>query len=213
MSTSVHEALSPPPQPERDEMASPTEIDLDSVAETAQLVRQASHHIPSTRASKEGSSGTEHTSPRSEPAIMSFSVATSPPIDAQPGLQPELGIARDMRPETVNLENGASSLSCSPWPRNPDDSVRMQLVRERHQVGPRCAVAIQHSLPALSLLDLPTEVLLQILGNLEVCDLLAASRVRSSVVSYPLWTNLPLCCTPPGGSITPQLGRQVVTAA
>lgn len=102
-----------------------------------------------------------------------------------------------MGSETVNLENGASSPSCIPWPRNPDISVRMQLVPERHQVDPRCAVAIQNSLPALVLLDLPTEVLLQILGNLEVCDLLAASRVRSSVVSYPLWANLPHCCTPP----------------
>ncbi|KAK0742772.1 hypothetical protein B0T18DRAFT_430181 [Schizothecium vesticola] len=52
----------------------------------------------------------------------------------------------------------------------------MQLIPERHDVDPTCAVAIQHSLQALSLLDLPTEVLLQILGNLEVCDLLAASR-------------------------------------
>lgn len=213
MSTSVHEALSPSPQPERDEMASPTEIDLDSAAETAQPVRQANHHTLSTRASKGGTSGPEHTAPRSEPAIMSFSVAISPPIDAQPRLQPGPGIAQDMGSKTVDLENGASSLSCSPWPRKPEIPVRMQLVPERHQVDSRCAVAIQHSLPALSLLDLPTEVLLQILGNLEVCDLLAASRVRSSVVSYPLWTSLLHCCIHPRGSITHQLGRRVVTAA
>jgi len=203
MSTSVHEALSPPPQRDRDKMASPAEIDLDSAAETAHLVRQASHHTLSTWASKGGTSGPEHPPPLSESTIIPFSVAICPPIDAQPGLR----IAQDMGSETVNLGNGASSLSCSPCPRNPEIPACIQLIPERHDVDPTCAVAIQHSLQALSLLDLPTEVLLQILGNLEVCDLLAASRVRSSAVSYPL------CCIHAWETSRPEPERQVVTAA
>ncbi|KAK1826829.1 F-box domain-containing protein [Podospora conica] len=165
--TSAHEAVSPPPQRELDEVAGRSEIDLDSTAATAQLACQASHHTLSTRASKGGTSGPEDTPPLSKSTIMSFSVAISPPIDAQPGTR----TTQDVGSELVNLENGASSLAGSSCPRSAETPARTQLITERPD-----AVMVQHSLQDLGLLDLPTEVLLQILGNLEVCDLLAASR-------------------------------------
>lgn len=74
----------------------------------------------------------------------------------------------------------AAELEGERRPMQPADALPLALVRNHSPISPWPARKVGKDAPLATLTDLPNEVLLHILGYLDVCDLLLLSRVSAS---------------------------------
>ncbi|KAK3349801.1 hypothetical protein B0T25DRAFT_249569 [Lasiosphaeria hispida] len=84
-----------------------------------------------------------------------------------------------------SIELGMSSMCCSGL-RTAGTQGDAPTPVDKSGVGSMAMAVGRHTAPAKQLLDLPNEVLLQILSNLEVCDLLATSRTSHHLLPAQL---------------------------
>ncbi len=186
-------ALSPPPEPEHFPVADGVEsADLDS-AVAFQLASQASHLTLSPSGKDAGGLvvksladiGRSLGVPRCPDVSHDSSGSV---LDTGAQLCPKIEEHR----QAEGWQDATTNTPTVP-PVLGMDSPLMPLVAHELGAGAGDMAVDVSRCPVVGkqLLDLPNEVLLQILSNLEVCDLLATSRVRGLLHS----TLIPFCCT------------------
>jgi len=158
-----------------------------ATAAAVQLASRASHLTLSSSEIKADLTRTGRTRMDATTAmIQSPAMPSSPTSDAQPCLEIVQNGNMDKwrHEEAINTPGGVSaSTTCSSLELESGTRIAETHAAAVHATDPQPFQPISAGNAARQLLDLPNEVLLQILSNLDVCDLLATSRVSAEF--YP----------------------------
>lgn len=188
-SPSTQEPLSPPPEAELGESVGSGRADPDSAA-AVQLASQASHLTLSTSGIVAEGYGAKPPGMSSSAFRVPYFITASPimPPTADAQRPPEIAQDRGAREwqKGVAITHGCEfPPGESPPSPSVEGTVGAYTAFNQPVAASTTVVVKQSTVQNKQLLDLPNEVLLQVLSNLEVCDLLATSRVRPVSLSSP----------------------------